>query len=92
VGQIELYRFNNPHGLRLEGGNLLTETEASGPATPGNPNDPGYGGLVQGFLESSNVDPVRELVKMIRTQRSFELNSQSIKTADETMQVVGRLR
>ena len=92
VGQIELYKFPNPHGLRLEGGNLYTETEASGSPLQGMPSDPGFGLLNQGFLEASNVDPVRELVKMIRTQRSFELNSQSIKAADENLQVVSQLR
>ncbi len=90
--QIKLYKFPNPHGLRLEGGNLYTKTEASGDSIEGNPRDIGFGGLTQGFLESSNVDPVRELVSMIRTQRSFELNSQTIKAADENLQVVSRLR
>jgi len=92
IGQFELYRFPNPHGLRLEGQNLMTETEASGAPTTGMPGDQGYGTLTQNYLESSNVDPTRELVDLIRTQRSFELNSQTIKAADENMQVVNRLR
>ena len=92
VGQIELVKFANPQGLRLEGGNLLTETEASGSPIDGNPSDAGFGSLAQGHLESSNVDTVRELVEMIRTQRAFELNSQTIQAADENMQVVTRLR
>lgn len=92
VGQIELYRFPNPHGLKMEGGNLFTETEGSGAPIAGMPQEPGFGGLVQNFLESSNVDPVRELVSMIRTQRTFELNSQTIKAADENLQVINRLR
>lgn len=91
VGQIELYRFPNPHGLRLEGGNILTETEASGSATAGNPAEEGLGSITQRYLESSNVDSVRELIRMIRTQRQFELNSQVISTADEMMQAAGRL-
>jgi len=91
VGQIELYKFTNPHGLRQEGGNLFTETEASGAAMAGNPRELGFGGLVQNHLEASNVDPVNELVNMIRTQRTFELNSQSIRAADETMEQVSRL-
>ncbi|MCF7957285.1 MAG: flagellar basal-body rod protein FlgG [Phycisphaerae bacterium] len=91
VGQIQLFKFPNPHGLRLEGSNLFTETEASGAAIQGNPRDPGFGQLYQNHLESSNVDPVRELIGMIRTQRSFEMNSQSIKAADEALQVIGRL-
>lgn len=92
VGQIELYRFPNPHGLRLVGGNLMVETEASGAPTAGNPMDAGFGGLVQRYLEASNVDPVRELIGMIRTQRSFELNSQTIRAADESLEVINRLR
>ncbi len=91
VGQISIYKFPNPHGLSQEGGNLLTETEASGPAVEGFPRDPGFGGLLQGFLEASNVDPVKELVGLIRTQRNFELNSQTIQAANEVMQTVGRL-
>jgi flagellar basal-body rod protein FlgG len=91
VGQLELYRFPNPHGLRLEGGNLYTETEASGSPTSGMPGDPGFGTLLQRYLEASNVDPTRELVNMIRTQRNFELNSRTIQAADEDMQTINRL-
>ncbi|MBN1763970.1 MAG: flagellar basal-body rod protein FlgG [Sedimentisphaerales bacterium] len=92
IGQIQLFRFPNAHGLRQEGGNLYTETNASGSPIAGLPLDAGFGGLLQRHLEASNVDPVRELVQMIRTQRSFELNSQSIRAADENLQVVSRLR
>jgi flagellar basal-body rod protein FlgG len=91
VGQLELYRFPNPHGLRLEGGNLYTETEASGSPTSGMPGDQGFGTLLQRYLEASNVDPTRELVNMIRTQRNFELNSRTIQAADEDMQTINRL-
>jgi len=91
IGQIEIYRFPNPHGLRLVGGNLLVKTEASGAPVAGSPTDAGFGSLVQRFLEASNVDPVRELINMIRTQRNFELNSQTIRAADENLQVVNRL-
>jgi len=92
IGQLLLYRFPNPHGLRQVGGNLLVETESSGAPTEGNPGIEGYGTVVQRFLEASNVDPVRELISMIRTQRSFELNSQTIRAADENLQAVSRLR
>ena len=54
--------------------------------------DPGFGGLIQNHLEASNVDPVNELIRMIRTQRAFELNSQTIRAADENLQVINRLR
>ena len=58
-------------------------------ATPG---DNGTGTLLQGYLEGSNVDPVKELVTLIKTQRAFELNSQSIQTADQALQTVAQLR
>ncbi len=92
IGQIQLYKFPNPNGLKLEGGNLYTETIGSGAAVQGNPQDVGYGGLKQGFLEYSNVDSVKELVNMIKTQRNFEMNSQSIKAADTTLKTVAALR
>jgi flagellar basal-body rod protein FlgG len=92
LGQIELYKFPNPQGLRLMGGNLMVESEASGSAVSGRPADAGYGTLAQRYMEGSNVDPVQELISMIRTQRNFELNSQTIKAADENLQVVSQLR
>jgi len=92
VGQLELYKFPNPHGLSLKGGNIYVRTEASGGEISGTPAQPGFGRLAQRFLEGSNVDPVRELIGMIRTQRSFELDSQIIRAADENLQVVSRLR
>ncbi len=92
VGQIEIYKFPNPNGLKLEGGNLYTETEGSGTAIQGNPQEVGFGGVIQGYLEYSNVDSVKELVNMIKTQRNFEMNSQSIKAADNSLKVVAALR
>ena len=92
IGQIQIFKFPNPNGLKLEGGNLYSETVGSGTPTQGNPQDTGYGGLIQGYLEYSNVDSVKELVKMIKTQRNFEMNSQSIKAADDTLQTVAALR
>ena len=73
-------------------GSLYVETEASGPPITGKPMENGTGKLVQNFLEGSNVDPVKELVTLIKTQRSFELNSQSIQTADQALQTIGNLR
>lgn len=92
VGQIELARFVNPEGLRQVGLNLYTETDASGTPVTGVPQSDGLGSISQGNLEMSNVDPVRELIDLITTQRAFELNSQSIKSADETLQIVSNLR
>jgi flagellar basal-body rod protein FlgG len=92
VGQLQLATFVNPGGLESIGQNLYVETDASGTPTAGTPGSIGLGTLNQGFLESSNVDLVTELVAMIETQRAFELNSQSIKTADEMLQVVSSLK
>jgi len=92
VAQIELARFVNPEGLLQIGKNLYLESGASGTPITGNPKEEGLGGLLSSMLEQSNVDPVRELVDLIFTQRAFELNSQSIQSADETMRIVTNLR
>jgi flagellar basal-body rod protein FlgG len=92
VGQIELARFVNPEGLKQVGGNLYLETDASGPAITGPPQLDGLGAIVAGQLEMSNVDPVRELISLITTQRAFEMNSQSIQSAEQSLQVVSNLR
>ena len=92
VGQIELARFVNPEGLLAVGKNLFIETDASGPPFEANPMEEGLGALKSGMLEGSNVDPVRELVDLIFTQRGFELNSQSIQSADDMLRVVSNLR
>ena len=77
---------------KQSGENLFVPTAASGEALVGDPLEDGRGGIRQGFLEGSNVDPVIELVNLIRTQRAFEMNSQSIQAADEALQTVGQLR
>jgi len=92
VGQIELARFVNPEGLKQIGRNLYVETVASGVPITGNPQEDGLGAIQQGALEGSNVDPVRELIDLIQTQRAFELNSQSIQSADQALQTVTNLR
>ena len=92
VGRMELSQFVNPQGLKLLGGSIYVQTEASGEPIDGNPGENGAGVLLQGFLEASNVDPVKELVSLIKTQRAFELNSQSIQTADQALQTIGNLR
>ncbi len=92
VGQIELARFVNPEGLLTIGKNLYIETDASGTPVTGTPQQDGLGGLLRSTLENSNVDPVRELVDLIFTQRGFELNSQAIQSADESLRVVTNLR
>lgn len=92
VGQITLSSFINPKGLKALGANTYIETIASGPPVETTPGDNGMGTVKQGFLESSNVEPVKELVALIKAQRAFELNSQSIKAADQALQVVANLR
>ena len=93
TANLEIANFVNPAGLQAIGGNLLIETEASGPPNAdGEPLTPGLGSVEQGFLEGSNVDPVLELVDLIRTQRAFEFNSQSIQAADEALSVIGNIR
>ncbi len=92
VGQLQIATFVNPAGLRQVGENLWVESAASGPASVGNPAEDQRGRIRQGQLEGSNVDPTRELVELIRTQRAFEMNSQSIRAADEALQTVAQLR
>jgi flagellar basal-body rod protein FlgG len=92
AGQMQIAKFVNPQGLKLLGGSIYTETEASGPPIESDPGVDGAGQILQGYLEGSNVDPVKELVTLIKTQRSFELNSQSIQTADQALQTIGNLR
>lgn len=92
AGQIEIAAFINPAGLEQIGENLYTETAASGNPIAANPGQDGLGRLHQGQLEASNVDPTIELVELIRTQRAFEMNSQSIRAADETLRTISQLR
>ena len=92
LGQLELVSFVNPAGLEALGGNLYVETTASGAPTLNRPGDNGTGSLTQGFLESSNVKAVEEMVAMISTQRSYELNSKVIQTADQMLQRLTNVR
>jgi flagellar basal-body rod protein FlgG len=91
VGDLELVTFINPEGLLKLGENLFAESDASGAPTTGTPGQEGLGLLRQGSLEASNVEPVRELIDLITTQRAFELNSKAVQVGDEMMQVVANL-
>ncbi len=84
--------FINPAGLKEVGQNLFVVTDASGDPVVANPGSDGVGQLNQRFLEGSNVQPVKELVNLIRTQRAFELNGQVLRAADETLQQINALR
>jgi flagellar basal-body rod protein FlgG len=88
VGTLELATFINEAGLSAEGGNLLKETGASGPPTVGAAGSVGYGGLVQGYTEASNVDAVSEITALIVAQRAYEMNSKVISTADQMLSFV----
>lgn len=91
-GEISISKFRNPAGLLAVGGNLFRETEASGTAIPGDPADNGYGSIQQGYLETSNVNIVEEMVNMIMAQRAYEVNSKSIQTSDSMLQQVAQLK
>lgn len=88
IGQLQLANFVNTAGLHALGNNNFSATDASGPATLGNPGDPSYGTLEQGYLEDSNVDPVEEITSLIQAQRIYELNSKVISAADDMSSVV----
>ena len=90
IGQIALANFPNSAGLTALGGNLFQETTASGAAASGVPGSPGLGTLAQGYLESSNVDPVREITELISAQRAYEMNSKVIQAADDMAGVVSK--
>ena len=92
VGQLELATFFNEAGLEAIGDNLLLETAASGAATIGAPNEPGYGHLLQGYTEASNVDAVSEITNLIVAQRAYEMNSKVITTADEMLSVSAQVK
>ena len=83
LGQLSLANFSNESGLAPLGDNLFQETPASGAANVGIPGDPGFGTIEQYYLESSNVDPVKEITELISAQRAYEMNSKVIKAADE---------
>jgi flagellar basal-body rod protein FlgG len=91
VGTLEIVRFINPAGLKAIGRNLLVETPASGDPIPGTASLEGYGEIYQGYLETSNVEIVEEMVNMIVAQRAYEINSKAIKTSDEMLAHVNNL-
>lgn len=92
IGQLEIATFMNPAGLRAVGGNLYEQTEASGDPTYGLPGERGFGTTIQGYLEKSNVDVVKEMVDLIVAQRTYEINSKAVKTADEILAMTNNLK
>jgi flagellar basal-body rod protein FlgG len=92
LGQVQLARFANPAGMEGLGAGLYRTTEGSGEATLGLAGSDGYGTLIGQALETSNVDVAEELIAMILAQRSYELTSKAISTADEMLQVTNQLK
>ena len=90
LGQITLANFANDAGLEALGGNLYQQTTASGAPVVGVPGDPSFGTVEQGYLELSNVDPVKEITELITAQRSYEMNSKVIQAVDEMYSTVSR--
>ncbi|HEY9155417.1 MAG TPA: flagellar basal-body rod protein FlgG [Opitutaceae bacterium] len=90
--RLQLTRFANPAGLTSLGGNLYKESPASGTPETGSPGELGFGTLEQGYIESSNVNIVQEMVNMITAQRAYEINSKSVQTSDEMLQNVAQLK
>ncbi len=90
IGTLQIASFPNQGGLEALGDNLFRETESSGLATINNPGSPGYGMILQGFVESSNVDPIAEIAALISAQRAYEMNSKVIQTADKMMSLGGK--
>ncbi len=90
IGQLTVANFTNDTGLDPLGGNLYRETTASGAPVLGVPGDPGFGTVQQGYLENSNVDPVKEITELISAQRAYEMNSKVIQAADEMASTVSK--
>ncbi len=92
IGNIELARFMNNGGLVALGDNLYAESTASGQPIIGNPGQNGFGEIQQGYLESSNVDIVEEMIAMIAAQRAYEINSKTVKTVEDMMTMANNLK
>ena len=92
VGQLSVASFPNEAGLESIGGNLYLESPASGSSTTAAPGSTGFGAILQGFLETSNVNAVEEISNLISAQRAYEMNSKVIKTSDEMLGTLAQLR
>jgi flagellar basal-body rod protein FlgG len=92
VGQLTLATFPNPAGLDSQGSNLFMQSAASGNPVTGNPGNPGFGSVMQGFIETSNVNVVTEVTNLITAQRAYEMNSKVITTSDDMLSTLTKLR
>jgi flagellar basal-body rod protein FlgG len=91
LGQLEMARFPNESGMQGLGDNLYMETLASGSVVTGLPGAPGFGTIQQGFVETSNVNPVKEITDLITAQRAYEMNSKVISAADQMLQITSKM-
>jgi flagellar basal-body rod protein FlgG len=91
IGTLELARFGNPSGLLNIGNNMVRETDASGAPILGEAASEGFGGIAQGFLESSNVSIMQEMIELISGQRAYEINSKAVRASDEILQQTTQL-
>lgn len=91
VGQLQLALFVNPVGLKSLGGNLYSETSASGAPQQAQPGTNGLGVLNQSYVETSNVNVVEELVSLIEAQRAYEINSKGVQAADQMLARLSQL-
>jgi flagellar basal-body rod protein FlgG len=91
IGSLQLSTFINPTGLESKGENLYVETGSSGAPQSNTPGTNGSGEILQGFVESSNVNVVEEMVNMIQTQRAYEINSKAITTSDQMLQKLSQM-
>jgi len=92
LGQLQLAAFPNDAGLQAQGGNLFVQTSASGAPVAGTPASPGFGSVMQGFIETSNVNVVTEITNLITAQRAYEMNSKVITTSDQMLSTLSNLR
>jgi flagellar basal-body rod protein FlgG len=92
VGQFELAGFANEAGLQAMGDNLFQNTAASGDPVTGTAGRQGFGTVLQGFLETANVNTVQEVTNLITAQRAYEMNSKVIQASDEMMGALNQLR
>jgi flagellar basal-body rod protein FlgG len=92
IGQLELAAFINPAGLEAIGDNLFLETAASGTANVSTPGEGGFGTVMQGFIETANVNAVEEISALIVAQRAYEMNARVITASDEMLQTASQLR
>jgi len=92
LGQVPVFTFVNPVGLRSEGGNLMAATTGSGQAIQNIPGENGSGMLMQGAIEASNVNVMNEMTDLIKAQRAYEMNSKVMGVADQMLQTVNNIR